>query len=82
MAQAVLEIEGTWEEIVSRAAEFAGRKVRLTVLPSETEEDTIARNYNRPIEEVIKELATQVPAEEWAKLPPDLSDNLDHYIYL
>lgn len=35
----------------------------------------------RPIEEVIAEIADQVPDEEWNKLPPDLSDQLDHYVY-
>ena len=28
----MLEIEGTWEEIVARSAELAGRRVRVTVL--------------------------------------------------
>ena len=35
----------------------------------------------RPIEEELMELARQVPDEEWAKLPPDLTDDLDHYLY-
>ncbi len=29
----------------------------------------------------FQELAREVPAEEWAKLPADLTDNLDHYLY-
>ena len=33
------------------------------------------------IEEKIQQIAAQVPENEWDKLPPDLSDNLDHYIY-
>ena len=39
------------------------------------------RRPHRPIEEVIAEIAAQVPAEEWAKLPRDLSKNHDHYLY-
>jgi hypothetical protein len=35
----------------------------------------------RPIEEVIAELAAQVPQAEWDRLPHDLTDNLDHYLY-
>ena len=35
----------------------------------------------RPIEEIIAEIAAEVPDEEWNKLPPDLSDQLDHYVY-
>lgn len=26
-------------------------------------------------------LGEEVPAEEWSKLPADLTDNLDHYLY-
>jgi len=35
----------------------------------------------RPIWEVIAELGAAVPEEEWAKVPSDLSKNLDHYLY-
>lgn len=35
----------------------------------------------RPIEDILAELAREVPEEEWKKLPADLTDNLDHYIY-
>ena len=32
-----LELEGTWEEIVTHADELTGRRVRLIVLPTEPE---------------------------------------------
>jgi len=35
----------------------------------------------RPIEEVLAELAGEIPQEDWDRLPPDLTDNLDHYLY-
>ncbi|HXJ97035.1 MAG TPA: hypothetical protein VMT20_29700 [Terriglobia bacterium] len=35
----------------------------------------------RPIEVVLAELASEVPDSEWSKLPRDLTDNLDHYLY-
>jgi hypothetical protein len=76
----LLELEGTWEEVAARASELAGRRVRLTVLteraaPGET-------NGTGPtIEEKIQQIAAQIPDGEWEKLPSDLSDNLDHYIY-
>lgn len=35
----------------------------------------------RPIEEEIAEICKDVPESEWAKLPEDLTDQLDHYIY-
>lgn len=35
----------------------------------------------RPIWEIIEEIGESVPGEEWAKVPNDLSKNLDHYLY-
>jgi hypothetical protein len=35
----------------------------------------------RPIEELLSELAKEIPQEEWDKLPEDLNENLDHYLY-
>ena len=35
----------------------------------------------RSIEDELEELARAVPDEEWDKLPADLTDQLDHYIY-
>lgn len=35
----------------------------------------------RPIEELLCDLAKEIPQEEWDKLPDDLNDNLDHYLY-
>jgi hypothetical protein len=32
MTARVLEIEGTWEEILTHASEFAGHRVRITVI--------------------------------------------------
>jgi hypothetical protein len=26
-------------------------------------------------------IGARVPADEWAKVPPDLSKNVDHYLY-
>jgi len=36
---------------------------------------------SRPIWEIAEELSATIPDEEWAKIPPDLSKNLDHYLY-
>ncbi len=35
----------------------------------------------RPIWDEILELTADVPDEEWDKLPPDLAEQHDHYIY-
>lgn len=72
------EIEGTWEEIAAHAPALAGRRLRLIVLP---DADAAPANDRRSIEEKLAEIAAEVPEEEWAKLPPDFSDQLDHYIY-
>jgi hypothetical protein len=29
----------------------------------------------------LREIGRSVPAEEWAKLPEDFNENLDHYLY-
>jgi hypothetical protein len=39
------------------------------------------RPSTRPIEEILKELAAGIPLKEWDRLPPDLTDHLDHYLY-
>ena len=77
MATPEKEITGTWEEILQHSEELVGKRVRLTVL-SAHEQPPAA---HKPIEQVIQDLAAQVPAEEWAKVPKDLSANLDHYLY-
>jgi hypothetical protein len=35
----------------------------------------------RPIWETLAEIGAQVPAKEWARVPRDLSEHLDHYLY-
>lgn len=37
MALPTFEMEGTWEEILERGPELAGRRVRVSVLPGETD---------------------------------------------
>jgi hypothetical protein len=35
----------------------------------------------RPIWEIIEELSSEIPLEEWAKLPTDGAEQHDHYLY-
>ena len=35
----------------------------------------------KPLWEVIADIARTVPDEEWAKIPSDASYQLDHYLY-
>jgi hypothetical protein len=40
-----------------------------------------AADQKAPIEKQLAAIWADLPSSEWAKLPPDLSDNLDHHIY-
>jgi hypothetical protein len=46
--------------------------------------ENLERNISmrsRPIWEVIGEISSQIPVEDWAEIPSDASVNLDHYLY-
>ena len=45
------------------------------------DEDPIFDSSAPSIEDVIAKIAKDVPDEEWDRLPPDLTDRLDHYLY-
>jgi hypothetical protein len=79
MSTPLVELEGTWDDISSRVPDFAGQKLRVLVFPAE--EDRAAARDTRPIAEVLADIAATVPASEVAKLPPDFTGQLDHYIY-
>ena len=53
--------------------------VPLTTLPTDPSSDTSLPHES--IEDRLRQIADTVPAEEWKRLPADLSDRLDHYIY-
>lgn len=61
MQQPVLELEGRWEEILEHAAELAGCKVRVVVLPPEEEPHGI---HPSKALEPLPELEGRVP-EGW-----------------
>lgn len=78
MVETRQEYEGTWEELLQHAEECNGRRLRLTVLP---EPAAKASADGLSIEEKIMAHAALIPEEEWRRLPADLTDNLDHYLY-
>ncbi|MGC1414281.1 MAG: hypothetical protein WA817_03310 [Candidatus Acidiferrum sp.] len=39
------------------------------------------RSKSEPIEAVLQSLAGDLPETEWQKLPADLTEDLDHYLY-
>jgi hypothetical protein len=79
MTTPLLELEGTWEEIIAQIPDFSGQKLRLLVYPA-TGHGAEDRD-TRPLPEVLAEIAAAIPVEELAQLPSDFTDQLDHYIY-
>ena len=79
-------MSGKWKDVVKLS--FKGERFRdhaldlraLTELRLTGGEETYDRSA-RPIEEVLSEIAERIPREEWDKLPEDLNENLDHYLY-
>lgn len=70
-------------------AETIYEKVKVLSLDKQEEvlefvEEKLAfaeKKDSRPIWEKIVEISNRVPEEEWAKLPVDGAENLDHYLY-
>jgi hypothetical protein len=61
-----------------------GRLLRVTEverLEIQPARETAFDESARPIEDILEELASEVPHSEWERLPADLTDNLDHYLY-
>jgi len=64
-----------------------GAQVELSLIGGPTEgappiPDPVIRLDATPtIEDVLARIAADVPDSEWAKLPDDLNDQLDHYVY-
>ena len=79
MATPLLELEGTWPEIVTQIPDFSDRKLRVLVYPAT--DNNAEAHETRPISEMLAEIAAAIPTEEIAKLPSDFTDQLDHYIY-
>ena len=81
-------IPATFEHGVFRPTEPVqlpeGCQVELSVVPLSappTDQSTETTPASESIEEQLRRIADSVPAEEWARLPADLTDRLDHYIY-
>jgi hypothetical protein len=46
-----------------------------------SEKETQGRDAVRPLWEIAEEISSQVPLEEWEKLPADGAEQHDHYLY-
>ena len=62
------------------AARETGRRRSRPTKPG-TARKTKKRTAPKSIEDILARIAKQVPPEEWDKLPSDLSENVDHYLY-
>jgi hypothetical protein len=67
--------EGTWEEVVSHAAELAGRRVRVTILGEPPESPTLDRALANLIV-AAEQLARGRPAEDQQEAEPLWSEAL------
>ena len=83
MSTPLLELEGTLEEIKALLPDLGEQRVHITItsVNSSTKNGEKLQSHKLSITEKILERFKDVPPEERAKVPADLTDNLDHYIY-
>jgi Arc/MetJ-type ribon-helix-helix transcriptional regulator len=53
----------------------------LDLLEARDAANSSTGDSEEPIWETIVRLGRQVPDEEWARVPTDLAQNVDHYLY-
>lgn len=56
------------------------QRARVNTGPGADTENRVT-DSSRPLWQRIVAIGASVPDEEWAKVPADLSKNLDHYLY-
>lgn len=74
----IMEVRGTGEFNPNGKVRSIPKVDKLLIIPKE---DSKYDESVDAIGDVLDRLASEVPIEEWDKLPKDLTDNLDHYIY-
>lgn len=79
MSMPVLELEGTVEELKESLSAFTGQRLHITVRPIETLGEAVPHKLS--ITEKLLAMAEEMPPEERAKMPDDLAEQHDHYIY-
>jgi hypothetical protein len=57
LMRSTLEIEGTWEEILTNATEFSGKRVRLTLLEKEPSRES----------DILQEINLGLSPENWGE---------------
>ena len=81
--QLVQELDQTPDFVVQEVLDFLLLiKVRLKRKSREEQPDSLQQSPSLPpFLQFVEEISAQIPTEEWAKLPSDLSKNIDHYLY-
>ncbi len=65
-------LEGTWEEIAQHAAEFSGKRVRLTVIEPQAQPPTVAeRPRSEALPSFIGAIDSREPWEPRKRSKPD-----------
>jgi hypothetical protein len=81
--QLIQELDQTPDFVVQEVLDFLlFIKVRLKHKIKEDQTDSLQQSPSLPpFLQFVEEISAQIPTEEWAKLPSDLSKNVDHYLY-
>lgn len=78
----VANLENTIQEKVRALPPEKQQRVLSMVEEMLSEEEvTQGRLTARPLWEIAEEISSQVPLEEWEKLPADGAEQHDHYLY-
>ncbi|PZV10821.1 MAG: hypothetical protein DCF22_15775 [Leptolyngbya sp.] len=81
--QLIQELDQTPDFVVQEVLNFLlFIKVRLKHKNREDQTSSSQQTSSLPpFLQFVEEISAQIPTEEWAKLPSDLSKNIDHYLY-
>jgi hypothetical protein len=74
-------LENTIQEKVKSLPAEKQQRVLSLVEEMLLEEATPESVAVRPLWEIAEEISSQVPLEEWEKLPADGAEQHDHYLY-
>jgi Arc/MetJ-type ribon-helix-helix transcriptional regulator len=72
---------GRFASVDDAMAEAAGLLLEQLQRADAQQANSAATQESKPIWEEALELTVDVPAQEWDKLPSDLAEQHDHYIY-
>jgi hypothetical protein len=77
MDKSVIELEGTWEEILARIPDFNGKRLHITVQAVEEKVSAGPISVDSALDSIWK----QVPDASWDRFPADFGENMDHYLF-